>query len=238
MVEPVRAADQEVADGVTTDLIEDLPQGHVVARRLLHLGARDSDQLGDHDAQPRVVDPEDAERREHARQVPRMVGADDVDGTVESALLELVEVVCDVGHEVRRHPVAADQHLILVTPPGWPRTRPRRRGRRRTPASRSRCSMRATAPESNSDCSENQLSKWMPSRSSPGGSPRAARRSLRADALGGLATGQAMLGEEQLRGVLGGGVRVGGWRLRRCRRGGGRTTRSSRRRCACDCRRR
>src|SRR5438094_601905 len=52
--------------------------------------------------------------RPHPRHVSLVVGAPDVDYLVEPADQELVAMVGDVRGEVRRHAVAAHQHVVLV----------------------------------------------------------------------------------------------------------------------------
>ena len=59
--------------------------------------------------------------RLHARHVPLVVGAPDVDHAVEAALDELVIVIGDVGGEIARAAVGADDDLVFAVRPGrWP----------------------------------------------------------------------------------------------------------------------
>ena len=71
------------------------------------------DHLHDRRLEAVRVDAERRERRPHPRHVAVVVGAEDVDQPLDAAL-ELVEVVGDVGGEVGRLAVGADQDPVLV----------------------------------------------------------------------------------------------------------------------------
>ena len=111
------ALDHEVAGRVDADVVDQRVEGDELALALRHprpLAALDDvDEL--HDRRLVGLGPvaERLERRLHPRDVAVVIAAERRDQVVEAAR-ELVAVVGDVGREVGRLAVAADQHPVLV----------------------------------------------------------------------------------------------------------------------------
>ena len=120
----MRAHHQEEAGRVDPDGLHQLPQGDHLAPPGGHLPQfalfEQVDELPDDDLEGAGPPGEDLDGRLHARHVPVMIGAPDVDEVLE-APLQLVLVIRDVGGEVGRPPVAPDEHpVFVVTSRGGP----------------------------------------------------------------------------------------------------------------------
>ena len=180
----VAALEHEEARRVDADVVDQLVEGDEVAAALAHPPALaaldDADQLHDRRLEAIRVDAERRERRPHPRHVAVVVGAEHVDQPLVPAL-ELVEVVGDVGGEVGRLAVGADQDAVLVVAE-LGRAQPDRAlaARRRARAPRSSSSARSTAPDSRRRALR-RPGVVVGRRSAPG-SPRSARASPRSPA--------------------------------------------------------
>ena len=113
----VAAPEHEPAGRVDADVVDQLVERDEVAAALRHLRALaafdDVDEPHDQRLEHVGIGAERGDRCPHSRGVAVMVGAEHVDQPLEAAL-ELVAVVSDVGGEVGRFPVGADQDSILV----------------------------------------------------------------------------------------------------------------------------
>ena len=105
------------ARGVDADVFDQVVERDDLALPLRHLGALppldEVDELHDQDLERIGIASERTPRRVHPRHVSVVVGAPEVDQPVVAALA-LVEVVGDVGAEVRPLPVRAPQDAVLV----------------------------------------------------------------------------------------------------------------------------
>ena len=111
------APEHEPAGRVDADVVEQLVEGDEVAAALRHLrplaAFDDVDEVHDQRLEALGVGAERGDRGPHPRHVAVVVGAEHVDQPAEAAL-QLVPVVGDVGGEVGRLAVGADQDPVLV----------------------------------------------------------------------------------------------------------------------------
>ena len=117
-----RAADEEEADRVGADLIQDFAQAHEGAGSLAHGHwlpvAEQVHELVDQHHQARLVDAQRPHHALHPRHVALMVGTPDVDGQVVVSVDQLVVVVGNIRREVGRQAVAAHEDVVLVIAQG------------------------------------------------------------------------------------------------------------------------
>jgi len=118
----VRSAHQEiVAGGVLADLVDHLPQGHVLARPGGHghglAVAQQAHELHEDDPEGVPVAAEGLDAGLQPRDVAVMVGPPDIDDRVE-APVELVLVIGDVRREIGGRPRVPDDDTVLLVAEG------------------------------------------------------------------------------------------------------------------------
>ena len=109
---------EEVAAGVHGHHVQQIRQGHGLARALGHAHhlavLHQLHQLHEHDVQPmRAVQPQSVHGAFEAGDVAVVVGAPDIDDLVEAADGKFIAVVGDVGGEIGVKPVGAAEHVVL-----------------------------------------------------------------------------------------------------------------------------
>ncbi len=108
-----RPGEVEPADGVAADLSEQLLQGHKAPRALRHLALLEGHELVQDDLQPVGLEPERDAGLPHPGHVAVVVRAPDLDHAPETAALEAIDQVAEVGGEVGVNPVGPEDDPVV-----------------------------------------------------------------------------------------------------------------------------